>query len=282
MNRRAFLLTLAASASGVAAAGSSFDLMGFRLPLTAKNTRKSLLIGGAGAMFGLNQALAAQFSETHPLVDVVVEKGGSLPGLIAVKRGAIDLAAMARELSVSEDEPGMRNFLIARSSVTIVVNKTLPIKNLAQQQIRGLLTGGIRNWKDVGGPDAPVNVVSRMRGSTTRQFIEEVVLDGEDIITGAKEMASTKLQAEAIAADPHAIGYVASKDDAGKADIAALSVDGVEASRATVLSDRYPYTHSFYLLLYGDRAGLARDFVVFARSAAGQKIVAQQGLLPVY
>jgi phosphate transport system substrate-binding protein len=280
MDRRSVLLALVAGA-GAVVAGSAANFKGFRWQLPVKEARKSLLIGGAGAMVPLNEALASAFIKQHSLVDIVVDSGGSLQGLIAAKRGAIDLAAMTRDLTNEEDDESAHDFLIARGDVTIVVNKSMPVKSLSQQQVRGLLVGELTNWQQVGGPDAAVKVISRTKGSTTRQFVEEVVLDGGEVTTNAQEMETTKRVAASVAADPYAVGYVASKDSDGIADVAALAVDGVAASRATVLSGRYPYTHSFSLLLYGELDGLRFDFVRFARSAEGQKIVAQNGLVPV-
>ena len=275
MNRRDFLLALAL---GTAAA----DCAAFDWPFRTGNKRKSLLLAGSNTMLALNQALAAEFSKLHPLVDVVVEKGGSLPGLIALKRGAIDIAAMARDITALEDETRILNFLIARNDITIVVNRKLPVKSLSRGQIRALLTGAITNWKQVGGPNAPIHVVSRIRGSTSRQFVEEVVLGGRDITASARNLPSAQKLAESVAADPYAIGFISLKDSKGIADVSSLQVDGVTASRRTVLSDRYPYTQSLYLVLSGKKDGPASDFVAFARSPAGQAIVEQQRMVPVY
>lgn len=280
MNRRNVILAIAASATALVA-GSAANLEGFRLHLPAKTGRKLLLIGGAGAMVPLNLALAKEFESQNAMMKVVVEKGGSLQGLIAAKRGAIDLAAMTRDLSNEEDDPSAHQYLIARGNITLVVNKRSPIKTLSQQQIHGLLTGELANWKLVGGADAPVNVISRVRGSSTRQFVEDVVLRGADFVSSAKEMESAKALSESVAADPHAIGYIASQDSEGIADVSYLAVDGVTATHATVLSGRYSYTHSFYLMLYGEQKGMRFDFINFARSPAGQKIVAQKSLVPV-
>lgn len=280
MNRRNVLIALAASVTAIAG-GSASSVHAFQWSLQPKNGRKSLLIGGAGAMVPLNKALAAEFMKGNPLVDVVIEKGGSLQGLIAARRGAIDLAAMTRDLSDAEDDISAHEFLIARGSVGIIVNRVSPIKGLSQKQIRSLLTGETTNWKMVGGPDAPVNVVSRMRGSTTRQFVEEVLLGGGDVASSAKELETARLLSESVAADPWAIGYIASKHSEGIADVATLIVDGITASRGTVLSGRYPYTHSFNLLIYGEQSGTRFDFIRYARSPAGQKIVEQQGLISV-
>ena len=277
MNRRHFLAALCASVLGAGAARAD----DFPWPLRVRAKRMPLLIAGSRTMFDLNRALAAEFAKTHPLVDIVVEKGGSLPGLIALKRGALDVAAMERDLTVAEDDLQTRNFLVARNDITLIVNSKSPISSLSREQVRALLAGAIGNWKQVGGPDAPVRVISRRRGSTSRQFVEEVVLGGDDIAVNAREMENTEKLTEQVAADPFAIGYVSLKDRSGLSGIAHIGVDGVIATRASVLSGRYPYTQSLYLVLHGERQGAAAEFVAFARSPAGQKIVEQQRLVPV-
>lgn len=276
MNRRHALLTLSATALAAGAAVAS------ALPwkFAVKAQRQSLLVAGSSTMFALNQALAEEFSKRHASIDIVVEKGGSLPGLIALKRGAIDVAAMTRDLTVAEDDSRIRNFLIAKNNIAIVVNKRSPIVSLSREQVRALFAGDAVNWKQVGGPDAPVTVISRTQGSVSRQFVEDVVLDGGDITLNAKEMPNARQLAERVAADPFAIGYVAVKDSEDLAELSYLAVDGVTASRATILSGRYPYTNALYLVLQGDKQGPAADFVAFARSPQGQKIVEQQHLVP--
>lgn len=278
MNRRDILLALAFAGTG---AGASLGGVKLRWPFATRAEHPSLLIAGSSTMYALNQAWAAGFFVSHPAVDITIEKGGSLPALIALKRGAIDLAAMERDVTVAEDDMHIRNFLVARSDISIAVNSKLPITSLSTQQIRALLSGAAANWKQVGGPDAPVHVISRVRGSTTRQFVEEIVLDGDDITPTAQELDSTRLLAERVAADPFALGYVSLKDRVGIAKVSYLAVDGIPASRATILSSRYPYTHSLYLVLNSDQQGPAADFVAFVRSAAGQKIVERQNLVPV-
>jgi phosphate transport system substrate-binding protein len=246
-----------------------------------KPTASSLLIGGAGAMADLNEALGKAFAKTHAGVQVITEKGGSLQGLIAARRGAIDLAAMTRELSVDEDSPGAHSYLIARGNISIVVHPQSPLRSLTQQQVHDIFTGKLNNWKQLGGKDAPIQAISRAYGSSTRQFVERVVLKGADFATSVHEVASTKLMAERVANDLDAIGYIASKDSADIANVRVLNIDEVAASAASILSGRYPYTDSFYLLHYGKQAGLPFEFVQFARSPAGQAIVSHQGLISV-
>jgi phosphate transport system substrate-binding protein len=276
MRRRGFLLVALALAGGGVLAWRERDLLPGRQPL-----RASLLIGGSGTMLELNKALAEAFSRTHPLVDTVVEGGGSLAGLIAVKRGAIDLAAMSRDLTPEEDDPLTRGYLVAKDGLVIVVNRGLGVNGLTGRQVRALFAGETANWRDLGGPDAPVALLSRKFGSTSRQFVEEKILGGGEIASRAVELPSAKALLERVAAEPDAVGYLALKDAVETAGVAYLEIDGVAPSRATLLSGRYPYSRSLYLVVHGNGPELAGEFVAFARSTVGQRIVEQQHLVSV-
>lgn len=275
MNRRRWL---AAAAAMVAANAHGISLP-WRMSVKAK--RKVLLIAGTSLMQKLNQALAQEFLSHRRNIDIVVEKGGSLPALIALKRGAIDIAAVDRDLAAEEDDLRTRACLIARGSVGFVVHPQSPVKALSNSQLRALFLGRVGNWKQVGGPDAPVHLISRTSGSKTRAFVEDVVLAGEDIGSTAWEAATAGEMAERVAADPYAIGYLALQDKQDAMKFSYVAVDGVEATTATILSGRYPYTQSLYLVTQAIKEGLAAEFVAFAQSRAGQDIVRRLNFIPV-
>lgn len=243
--------------------------------------RRSLLISGADAMLPLVKALAQAFVRERRSLDVIVERGGSLPAYIAASRRAVDVAAMTRALSDAEDGPGARQHLIARDHLGVIVHRALPLANLTRAQVRGLLTGEIGNWRALGGPDLPVAVYAHPRGTPARQSAEQLLLDGADFSPEANEPAGAAALAAAVAADPGAIGYLAGHARRGREPVALLSVDGVPARAATVLSGRYPYTHGFHLLLHGEPGGDRDAFVRFARGAAGQALVSSLGLVAV-
>lgn len=242
--------------------------------------RQSLLIGGAGTMRSLMSALARGYCQRHPGLDVVIEQGGSLAAYGAASRGAIDLAAMARGLSDAEDDASARPYLIAKADVAIVINRALGLTDLSRQQIQSLLTGRFDNWRQVGGPDRKVKVYALAHEARTSLFAQELVLDGSLCAVDASELASSGALA-AVAADPAAIGYCASGGHCSGSALLRLAADGVPSSLHTVLSGRYPYALPLYLLLYGERGGHRAGFVDFARSAAGQRIVAREGLIAV-
>jgi phosphate transport system substrate-binding protein len=243
--------------------------------------QESLLVGGAAAMVPLARALAQAFVQGRADVAIVVERGGSLPAYIAASRGAIDVAAMTRALSDTEDDAGARQYLIARDDIGIVVNRNTTLRSLTRAQVRAAFAGEIANWRALGGPDAPLTVYAHARGATARQSAEHLLLGGGALAPDARECADDAALAAAVAADPTAIGYLPGHARAGADGLALLAVDGVEATRATVLSGRYPFTHSFHLMLHGAPGRTRAEFVRFARSPAGQAIVERLGLVAV-
>ena len=278
MNRRHACL------AGIAAAGA---LAACRPGAPSDAPARSLLVSGASAMQALVQALAQAFmrSRSGPEIAVLVEPGGSLPAYIAARRGAIDVAVMTRPLAESEDQPGARQFLVARDCLRVVVARalprTLPVAGLTQAQVHNLFDGTTANWRALGGPDLPVTVCVAPRGTPAREALEQLLLNGAACTAEAREWTGEAALLAAVAATPGAIAAL-SRLPGAASGATALAIDAVQATDATVLSMRYPYIHNCYLLLHGTAGGAACDFVQFARSAAGQAIVARHGLVAVY
>lgn len=274
------LLTLAV---GSTAASSVHALPGLDFwPFSRRAAREPLLIAGSGTMGELSAALAEAFVKRNPHVDVVVEHGGSLSALIALKRGSVDVAAMSRDLRDLDDQKDVRNFLVARNGVGVVVHARSPLRNLGSAQLRSVFDGTVRNWNVMGGPSQPVQVVTRKRGTPARQFVEEVVLGGGDIAPGALEMDTPEQVVQAVQANPAAIGFILLKDLRDTDQVRLLDVDGIPAKRETILSGRYPLTQSLYYVVTGNANSLAHRFVAFACSPQGQTIVDAQHLVRTF
>jgi phosphate transport system substrate-binding protein len=244
-------------------------------------SRRTLLVSGASAMVPLVHAMAQAFTGGRPELAMLVERGGSLPAYIAASRGAIDIAAMTRALSDNEDDAGARQFLIARDALGIIVHPALPVPALTSAQVRAAFAGAIGNWRALGGPDLPVTVYAHERATMARRVAEQVLQDGGDFAVTARECASDAALLVSVAADPGAIAYIGGRTRRAAGQVAVLAIDGVHATSPAVLSGRYPYTHSLYLLLHGMLDAASDDFVRFARSRAGQAIVASHGLVSV-
>ena len=276
MKRRYLAGGIAAALAGVAAYPAWQWIKIHRAPVR----QNALLIGGASAMYELNIALGKAFEKQYG-VQVIVERGGSLQGLLAAKRHAIDIAAMARDLHGAEAEPQAHNHLIARDAIAVVVHAQCPVKQLRQELVRDVLTGKIDNWKMLGGTDNPIEVVMRPRDSSTSRYVSEFVLSGADLALTARIKKTKDELLAVIRQNPYALGCVATDDGGLPADIVALEIDNTPITRETVLSGRYPYARSLYLLTFGLARPQALDFIALAESPLGQTIVDRAGFIPV-
>ena len=231
-------------------------------------------------MYELNVALGKEFEKRYG-VQVIVESGGSLQGLLAAKRHAIDIAAMARDLEGAEAEPQAHNHLIARDAIAVIVNTKNPVRQLRQELVRDVLTGKIDNWKTLGGPNSPIEVVSRPRHTATSRYVGEVVLAGADLSLKSHFRKTRDELLTFIRQNPNAIGCVATDDGGLPSDIVSLEIDSIAMTRKTILSGRYPFERSLYFLTFGVARQQVLDFIALAESPAGQAIVDRTGFIPV-
>ena len=276
--RQALVLATTTSLTTAAQAMPRLDFW----PFSRRVAREPLLIAGSGTMGELNTALATAFVKANPHVDVVVERGGSLSALIALKRGSVDVAAMSRDLRDVDDQKDVRNYLVARNAVAVVVHAKSPLRNLSSAQLRAVFDGTLRHWGALGGPNLPLQVVTRKRGTPARQFVEEAVLGGGEIAAGTLEMDTPEMVVQAVQSNPAAVGFLLRKDLQGASQLRLLDVDGVPATRETILSGRYPLTQSLYYVVMGGPDTLAQRFVAFACGAQGQAIADAQHLVGTF
>jgi phosphate transport system substrate-binding protein len=250
--------------------------------LAEKKAKSNLLIAGSTTLNLFIIALAEEFSFRYPEITVVTAGGGSTAGLIAVKKGAIDIAGMSRDMTGLEDDEFTRSYLIGRDGVAIVLHHTNPITDLTLDQLRDIFSGKISNWKDVGGNNASITVCIREEDATTRAGFEEVVMRGEEYTLEAKTFENHKGLGYTIGRDPNAIGYFRGAFLENERALKAITIEQVPYNRLTILSGRYPLTRSFYFVFNAEPKGLAKQFLEFARSPEGQKVMEGQGSIPVF
>jgi phosphate transport system substrate-binding protein len=241
--------------------------------------QETLLIAGSSAMKLYMEPVVAAFAAQNPKASVVCEEGGAAAGVIALKREAIDVAMIAREITPEEDADPLRDFLVARDGVAIVVSKANPVAGLTLSQLADIASGAVTSWKTVGGPDVPVALIDRPRTSQLRKSFRDLVLHGEEPARAAVTAKDPDELVKALESNAGALGYV-SYHRVG--DLRTLPINGVEMSRVTMLSGRYPLTRSFYLAVYMKPTPLAEAFVSFAMSKEGQALLVDKGLLGVY
>lgn len=243
-----------------------------------------LSLAGSTTVQPLAEILGEAFMETHPDVVIEVQGGGTSVGVTAAGEGTTDIGMASRALKQSEIEtyPDLEVVTIAVDGIAIIVNPTLNLTNLTREQVRGIYAGEITNYKEVGGPDAPITVVSREEGSGTRTAFQELIMTYTDATGEKKEKditASALLQQSngqvraLVATTPNTIGYVS----LGFVDssVHAVAIDGVTASVENVKSGNYPISRPLNLLTKGTPTELTQGFIDFVLSDVGQQIVAK-------
>lgn len=236
----------------------------------------SVTLAGSTAFQPFAEKLADLYDERHPEANVTVQGGGSALGISAALNGAAQIG-MADLVDLPADAAALRGFVAARDGIAVVVNPANPISDLPMPRIRDIYRGAIWNWKELGGPDAPITVVSRESGSGTRSSFESI-LGKFDLSVDAIIQDSNGTVRETVANDANAIGYLSYGLVNEK--IKALTVDGVACGKARIVAGEYRLVRPIYLLTLGAPSGQVAAFIDFVLSPEAQAILEADGLIP--
>ena len=237
-------------------------------------------MAGSTSMEKYANALAEVFMEKYPNVSVQAEFTGSSAGVEAVLAGQCDIGNSSRSLKEEEKEKGAAENIVAIDGIAVVTDPSNTAADLTKDQLTGIYTGKVTNWKDVGGSDMPVVVVGREAGSGTRGAFEEI-LGVEDACAYANELDSTGAVMAKVASTPGAIGYVSLDviDDTVKV----LTLDGTEATEENIKSGDYFLSRPFVMATKGEISGqseLVKALFDFVYSEEGNELVKSVGLIP--
>jgi len=237
----------------------------------------SITIAGSSSVQPFSEILAEEFMAQYTEARVNVQGGGSSQGIEAVKSGVADIGASSRELSPEEKTP--YEYLIAKDGIVIVVHPSNPINDLSLEQVADIFTSRISNWKEVGGHDADITLVSREAGSGTREGFETLALDKESVSDRALIANSTGAIRMIVADDRNAIGYIslAILDYTVKP----LKINGVDPTAENILNDSYPVNRPFIYITNEEPTGLVLTFISFVLSEEGQRILHDEGVVMV-
>jgi phosphate transport system substrate-binding protein len=161
-----------------------------------------------------------------------------------------------------------------------VVQAGSPVGDLKREQVRDLFTGAVKNWKEVGGPDAPVHLFIRHPVSGTYLGFRELAMEDKPYALGAKTCTNYADIVQAVAKDPNGIGYV-SLQVATQPGVRAVTIGGVPATVTSVRQNKYPYARTLWLYTNkAAEASAAREFLDFVQSSRGQQVLDQMGFVP--
>lgn len=238
--------------------------------------RPSVILAGSTAFQPFAEQLAEDFMDTRSKANVTVQGGGSAVGVNAALTGTAQIG-MADLVTLPPEAASLTATVVARDGIAIVANPANSVSGLSMEELRGVFNGAIRNWKELGGEDAPITVVSREAGSGTRSSFEKIV-KGISLSADAVIQDSNGTIRETVANDRNAVGYLSLGMLSER--VKALSIDGADATADNVLSGSYPLVRPIYFLTKGELSGAAREFIDYALGPEGQRTLADEGLIP--
>ncbi|WP_320171938.1 PstS family phosphate ABC transporter substrate-binding protein [Maridesulfovibrio sp.] len=249
----------------------------------------TIQVKGSTTVLPLMQKAAEAFMKANPNVSISISGGGSSNGAKALIDGTTDIAMMSRDMKSAEAQKATDNgrapvqFVVALDCIVPVINPANPVNALTKDQLLGIYTGRITNWKEVGGEDSKIVVISRDTSSGTYDCWKHIIMkkDGKSnrVFPGALLQASNGAVAQAVAKNKKSIGYV------GLAylnkELKGVSVNGISASVATAKDGSYPISRGLNLYTPGKPSGEVKALIDFMMSPAGQKLAADTGFIPV-
>lgn len=235
----------------------------------------TVVVTGSTSVEKILSALKDEFCAMYPNVTIEYTGSGSSAGIKDTKAGINNLGASSRELKDDEKEDTLNTQVFAYDGIAVIVNpQNEEAKDITKEQLADIYSGKITNWKEIGGKDADIFVVSREESSGTRSAFEELIglEDAGGLTSNAAVSEGNGPVQAAVAENANAIGYVsfAFIDDTVKA----LTVGGVEPTAELAKSGDYPLSRPFLFCYYDDKVTDAgKAFLDFAISADGQNIV---------
>ena len=242
-----------------------------------------LVITGSSTLAPLVTEIGKRFESQHSDVRIDVQMGGSSRGISDARQGLADIGMASRALKNGEHD--LLAFPIALDGICIIVHISNPVSELSDTQIVYIYTGKIKNWKEVGGKDAPITVVNKAEGRATLElFLEHFKLKNKDIkpdvVIGDNEQGI-----KTIAGNPNSVGYVsigtAEYDATHGVPIKLLPLAGVAASIENLHNGKFPISRPLNLVTKTPPEGLVKEFIDFARSEKVNDIIEEQYFVPI-
>ena len=262
-----------------------FAIVAFALMCGVTFAGSSIVIKGSTTVLPIAQGTLEAFMKKNPDIQISLSGGGSGEGIKALIDKTADIATSSREIKKEEVALAKTKNInpvanvVANDAIVPVVNPKNKVKNLSIDQLSQIYQGKITNWKEVGGEDLKIVVISRDSSSGTFESWDHFVMKKAKVTPKAQMLASNGAIVTAIAKNRYAISYLG----IGylNKSVKSLQVNGVTASVATALSKEYLLSRELYMYTDEDAKGEVAKYLNFVKSAEGQKIVVKEGFVPL-
>lgn len=246
---------------------------------TTNGNAATISISGSTSVGPLAEKLAEKYKEKNN-VNIEINQIGSSAGITNAVNGVSEIGMSSRDLK-EEEKASLQETVIAYDGIVVVTHPSNHVKNLTITQVKDIFTGKITNWKEVGGDDLEIVVVSREDGSGSRDAFQEIVgySSGELVRNSIIASGNGNIKTT-VATNKHAVGFISFEyiDES----INTVSINGVEATAENVLRQKYSLSRPFLFVHKEENlSDEGKKFIDFILSSEGQKIVRETGAIPV-
>ena len=263
----------------------SMVLVAFSLSISAQR------IKGSDTVLPLSQKEAENYMKVNPSTTITVTGGGSGVGISALLAGTTEIAQSSRRIKFDEkqklQEAGKtaKEVIIAYDALAVVVHPNNKVGKLTREQLEGIFTGKITNWKELNGEDLKIVPYSRETSSGTYEFFKESVLKNKNYVNGIMSMPATGAIIQSVSQTKGAIGYVGLAYLNKDVKAIHISYDNgktfTEPSVVNAKNKTYPVVRPLYYYYEAKSESKVKPFIDYVLSPAGQKTVSDIGFITV-
>jgi phosphate transport system substrate-binding protein len=262
----------------------SLVVLGVATSVTRADT---LVIKGSDTLGAkLVPQLAEEFKAQHAGTTFNIAAEGSTTGIAAIIDGTAQIGMASRPTKPEEVAAAkakgvnFKETIVAYDGIAVIVNSANPVKTLTKKQVEQIFTGDVTDWSAVGGSGGKFSIYTRNTSSGTYSEFKELAMKKRDYAPDSQKMAGNEQIAQEVSKNPNGVGYVGLAYTKASG-IKVVAIDGATPSKESVLGKKYPYARPTFYYTNGEPTGLAKQFVDFTVSDAGQKIVEQVGFVPI-
>lgn len=242
----------------------------------ADGSGETVAISGSTSVGPLAEKLAAKY-ETDVNVNIEVNQIGSSAGIANAMNGVSDIGMSSRDLK-EEEKAAVEEVIIAYDGIVVVTHPSNPVNDLTMEQVKQIFTGEVTNWKELGGKDLEIVVVSREDGSGSRDAFQEIVgYESGQLIRNAIVASGNGNIKTTVATNKHAVGFISFEyiDET----VSTLNINGVEPTADNVLNNSYALARPFLFVHQDGLHEAGEQFIDFILSSDGQDIVEEAGAI---
>ena len=240
-------------------------------------------VSGSSALLPLAKDAAQKFKAKNDQVSITLNAGGSGTGLKQVSEGSVDIGnsdVFAKEKLPEAKAAELVDHKVAVTVMAPVVSKEIGtnVKSLTKAQLQDIFTGKVTNWKDVGGPDEAVVLITRPSTSGTRALFTKYALDGkEELSNKSMETDDSGTLVQTVSQTKGAIGYVALSYLMNNNTVTPLAIDGVEPTLENTYNGTYKVWGYDHMYTKGEATGAVKAFIDFIMSKDYSADIEKQG-----